>query len=82
MKTTVNISEGQRAFPALIKAAESGRIVIITRRGRPVACVISHNRLQTLIETLEIEADPEAMRAIADYKAGRTMFGDVDQIPD
>ena len=80
MKSTVSISEGQNHFPALVKAVENGRVVTVTRHNEPVACVLSYERLSAMAETLEIIADPAAMKAIRNHKVGATKFGRVSDI--
>jgi len=75
MKSTVSVSEGQSNFPALVTAAERGRVVTVTRHNTPVACVISHERMSAIVETLEILANPAAMQAIREHQAGKTAFG-------
>lgn len=82
MKSTVSISEGQNSFPALIKAAEKGRVVTVTRHDEPVACVIAYERMSAVAETLEMMGNAAAMQAIADHKAGKTKFGRLDDIPE
>lgn len=82
MKSTVSISEGQDSFPALVRAAEHGRVVTVTRHDSPVACVIGHERMSAIAETLEIMGNAAAMRAIAEHKAGRTAFGSLGDIPE
>lgn len=82
MKSTVSISEGQDSFPALVKAAEKGKVVTVTRHNEPVACMIGHERMSAIAETLEIMGNEAAMHAIAEHKAGRTRFGNVDEIPE
>jgi antitoxin YefM len=46
-----------------------------------VACVIGHERMSAIAETLEIMGHAAAMQAIAEHKAGRTEFGSIDDIP-
>ena len=82
MKSTISITEGQDSFPALVKAAEKGRVVTVTRHDEPVACVIGHLRMSAIAETLEIMGNAAAMHAIAEHKAGRTQFGRIDDIPE
>lgn len=82
MKSTVSITEGQDSFPALVKAAEKGRVVTVTRHDEPVACVIGHERMSAIAETLEIMGNSAAMRAVDDHRAGRTRFGKLDDIPE
>jgi prevent-host-death family protein len=81
VKSTVSISEGQNNFPALIKAAEKGKVVTVTRHDEPVACVIAYERMSAVAETLEIMGNPAAMTAIAEHKAGETKYGRLDDIP-
>ncbi len=82
MKSTVSVSEGQNNFPALIRAAESGRMVTVTRHDAPVACVLSYERMAAVAETLELLTNPELVRAVSEHRAGRTTFSKLDQIPE
>jgi prevent-host-death family protein len=75
MKSTVSISEGQNSFPALVRAAEKGSVVTVTRHDAPVAYVMGYERMAALAETLEIMSNPAAVSAIDEHKAGRTKFG-------
>lgn len=82
MKSTVSISEGQTDFPAVVKSAEKGNVVTVTRHGEPVAYVMGYERMIAVAETLEIMGNPDAVQAIRDHKAGKTTFGKVDDIPE
>ena len=82
MKSTVSISEGQDTFPALVKAAEQGKVFTVTRHDEPVACVIGHERMSAIAETLEIMGNPAALQAIADFEGGKTKFVPLESIPD
>jgi antitoxin YefM len=82
MKSTVSISEGQNSFPALVKAAEKGAVVTVTRHNEPVAYVMGHERMTAVAETLEIMGNLAASRAIEEHKAGKTKFGKLDDIPE
>ena len=82
MKSTVSVTEGQDSFPAVVKAAEQGQVVTVTRHDEPVACVIGHERMSAIVETLEIMGNAAAMHAVAEHKAGRTRFGHLDDIPE
>jgi antitoxin YefM len=81
MKSTVSVSEGQNTFPALVKAAEKGSIVTVTRHDEPVACVMGYRRMSAVAETLEIMGNAAAMLALDRHKAGKTKFGRLDDIP-
>jgi len=80
MKSTVSVSEGQDSFPAMVKAAEKGNVFTVTRHDEPVACVIGHDRMSAIAETLEIMGNAAAMHAIAEHQAGRTQFGSIDDL--
>jgi prevent-host-death family protein len=45
---------------------ETGNVYTITRHGRPVAVVLSHDEYESLVETMNILADSAAMEAIAE----------------
>jgi prevent-host-death family protein len=48
MPTRVSVAEARQNLPRLIQSAERGRVVEITRRGEPVAVLISAGRFQSL----------------------------------
>ena len=50
------------------------------RQDEPVACLISLERLEAIVETLEILGDPNAMKAIRDYEGGRMKFKPVEHL--
>ncbi len=45
---------------------ETGNVYTITRHGRPVAVVLSHDEYESLVETMNILADSDTMDAIAE----------------
>lgn len=47
---------------------ETGNVYTITRHGRPVAVVLSHDEYESLMETVNILADSETMDAIAEAR--------------
>ena len=52
----------------------------IKRRDETVAYVLSRERMEALAETLEILANPEAMRAIERDRAGKGRYVDLDDL--
>ena len=66
----------------MVRAAEKGKVVTVTRHDEPVACVIGHERMSAIAETLELMGNAAAMQAIAEHAAGRTQFGQLDDIPE
>jgi prevent-host-death family protein len=77
MKSTVTISELQAQAPKCVRRAEQEGALTIARHGRAVAFLVSRDRMEAIIESLEIMGNPKAMKAIRDYEAGRTKMKDV-----
>lgn len=48
---------------------ETGSEFVITRHGKPVAVVLGFDEYESLVETLNILSDPEAMTAIREGEA-------------
>jgi prevent-host-death family protein len=72
MKSAYTIKEAQKNLSAVVRQAEKGGLATITRHHKPVAHVISAERLAAIAETMEILADPEAMKAIRDAESGKS----------
>ena len=77
MITTVSLKELRPELPRVI-ARIDGRLdrYVVTKRGKPVVVMLSIEDYESLMETLDILADPEAMASIrkgeADIRKGRT----------
>ena len=80
MKSTVTVSEGQAKFPSVVRDAEGGGVVTVTRHDTPVAYVIGRERMEAIMETMEILANPDAMKAITEYRSGRMEFGKLSDL--
>lgn len=50
---------------------ETGTEYVITRHGKPVAVVLSHDEYESLVETLNILSDSDTMDAIAEGESDR-----------
>lgn len=73
---TLSLSEAKAKLGGLVDEVERrGEEVLITRNGRPAAVLISHDKYESLKETLAIRADRDLMREIrtglAALKAGK-----------
>jgi antitoxin YefM len=68
------VSEAQSRLPRLLRQAEKGGPVCIRRHKETVAYILSRERMEAIVETLEILGNPEAMQAIREHKAGKTKF--------
>jgi prevent-host-death family protein len=73
-KGTYTVKEFQREAAGAVSVAESGTLVTITRRGRPVVHVISEERLAGMLETMELLADPEFMCELKKVRSGRQIY--------
>jgi prevent-host-death family protein len=83
MKNTYSIALGQREFPRMVRRAEQGGLAVVTRHEKPVAYVISAERLEGLLETVELLADPGFVAAHrAEKRRGRRKMFRIDDIPD
>lgn len=80
MKDICSITDLQREGPAIVRRAEAKGSVSLARNGRTVAYIISRNRMEAIIETLEILGNREAMKAISDYQAGSVKMRDVSAL--
>ncbi len=81
MKTTYSITEAQAKFPALVKEAAE-HPVVITRRNETVGYLLSQDRMDAMLETMEILANPEAMKAIRDFEAGTESYRPLSELMD
>jgi PHD/YefM family antitoxin component YafN of YafNO toxin-antitoxin module len=74
------VTAAQSQLPRLIRRAESGRSIAIRRRDQTVAYILSQERLEAMVETMELLANPAARKAIEDHRRGRTRFAPLSAI--
>ena len=74
MSSTYSVSEAQTNLPRLLKDANEEGSIAITRHAETVAYLVSRERMEAIVETLDLLANPHAMRAVRDYEAGKTKF--------
>jgi antitoxin YefM len=68
---TTSLADAKNRLSELVAAVHgTWERVTITKNGRPVAVLIAVDDLESLIETLEILSDPDAMAAIAEDRSG------------
>lgn len=82
MKTTYSITQAQQQLPAMVKEIASLGMIPITRHQETVAYVISKERMDAIVETLEILAQPETMNHIRAYERGELTFHSVEALND
>jgi prevent-host-death family protein len=74
MDSTYSVTQAQTNLPRLIKEATNEGSVAITRHEETVAYLISRGRMDAIMETLDLLANPTAMKALRNYEAGKTKF--------
>ena len=77
MKTAVSATKARAQLPRLLKQVAAGDTIAICKDDVAFAYIVSRYSWEAVLETMEIMANPKAMKAIRDYEAGRTKFKDV-----
>ena len=68
---TTSLADAKNRLSELVNAVQgTWERVTITKNGRPAAVLIAPEDLESLIESLAIMSDPEAMAAIRDAETG------------
>ena len=79
-EATLDISEARKKFNTLDRDLQDDYVIYITRHNKKAFAVVNVEYLTTVMETLEILADPEAIRmlqdSIADIRHGRVFDQD------
>ena len=71
MKTTFDITEAQARLPKLVHTKQT---VSLQQDDETVAFLVPRDRMEALLETMEILANPEAMKAIRRDQAGKGKY--------
>ncbi len=71
MQSTVNITEAQAQLPKLVR---SRSIRGITRHGETVSFLVPRERMEALLESMEILANPKAVAALRRDQSGRGRY--------
>ena len=79
MNSTYSITKAQAKFPGLVREAQAAP-VLITRHDETVAYVVSKRRMDAIAETLELLANPAAMKALRAARKGRARYAALDEI--
>ena len=71
MKTTFNIADAQARLPKLVRFKQT---ISLRQNDETVAFLVPRERMEALLETMEILANPEAMRAIRRDRSGKGKY--------
>ncbi len=79
MKSTYSITQAQAKLPGLVREAQDAP-VLITRHEETVAVLVSKQRMDAIAETLEVLANPDAMKAIHASQQNRVSYVPLDEV--
>ena len=71
MKTTFSVTEAQKK---LLRLVESNETITLRKREETVAFIVPRERMEALLETMEIMGNPAAMRAIRRDQSGKGKY--------
>src|SRR5882724_8223779 len=71
MKTTLSVTEAQTKILRLVESKET---ITLRQREQTVAFIVPRERMEALLETMEIMANPVAMRAIRRDQSGKGKY--------
>ena len=71
MKTRLSVTEAQRT---LLRLVESKETITLQKREETVAFIVPRERMEALLETMEVMANPTAMRAIRRDQSGKGKY--------
>ena len=75
-ESTVNVTEAQANLQRLIRRDSFA----ISRHGKVVGVYLSKDRIEAMIETMELLGDESFMAALREYKSGKMKFKDIDDL--
>jgi PHD/YefM family antitoxin component YafN of YafNO toxin-antitoxin module len=81
MRTHYSVEQAQVELPRILRETEE-QTVVINHRGKAVGYLLSPERFEAMLETMDIMSNPAAMEAIRDHKSGKTKFLPLDTLND
>jgi antitoxin YefM len=71
VKTTFEVPEAQARLPKLVHSKQT---VSLRQGDKTVAFLVPRDRMEALLETMEILANPQAMRAVRRDQSGKGKY--------
>jgi PHD/YefM family antitoxin component YafN of YafNO toxin-antitoxin module len=72
----VNVTEAQAKLNQLIDQDSFA----ISRHGKIVGVYLSRDRIEALVETMELLSNPDFLKALKERKTGRMKFYDIEEL--
>lgn len=82
MNSTYTIATAQREFTKMVKRAEAGELAVVTRHEKPVAYLVSAERMEAMLETMELLSNPEFARSFEADRSKTMKYHPLDSIAD
>lgn len=82
MSYTVSVSELQANTPKILRQTEVRGYTSVTRHGEMVAVLLSKDRLEAILETIELQKNRKLMDLVKKDKAGTLRFTPFDEDED
>lgn len=79
-RSSITVAELHAQTPKILRQTELRGMMAVTRAGQVTAFLVSRDRLMAMIETMEIQSNPEAMKAIHEFDAGKGKFYTVAEL--
>jgi PHD/YefM family antitoxin component YafN of YafNO toxin-antitoxin module len=79
-RSTITVAELQSQTPEIMRRTQRRGMLAVTREGHVTAFLVSRDRLMAMIETMELLATPEAMKAIQEFESAKGKFYTVDEL--
>ena len=74
--STVTVTEAQANLPKLIRRDSFA----IARQGKVVGVFLSKDRMEALVESMELLANPKFNKALQEHESGKTRLYDVAEL--
>jgi PHD/YefM family antitoxin component YafN of YafNO toxin-antitoxin module len=74
MIETLEIAKAGRDLPKVVRGLKKSGSLAISNRGRTVAYLISPDRVEAMLETMEVMSNPKAMKVIEAARAGKLKY--------
>ncbi len=75
-----SVTEAQAKLPQVLREMDVDVPVAITRHDKTIAYIVSREQMESILETMELMANPEAVQAIRDDRAGKLKFRPMEEV--
>ncbi len=81
MPAAYTIAQAQKKLSSVVRESQQ-RPVPITKNKQVVGFFLSRDRMESILETIDVMQDKKAMKAIRAYEAGKTKFQPLSALDD